>query len=213
MARTVSDFSDFALQSIASNAYDLPFTLLYTVEPVTPKPSLREIRSGIEERLRLGVQVTCCGSLGVPVDHPFYVSEAIIDLSPPMSRHSSASGSGSTATAMADDGDVGRLAWSWPFEEACLRREPVFVEDLGVLPQSLEKRGWEETPRHAVVIPIMVDAANAFPQAILVLGVNARSEYDDLHATFFNLLARHIAVGLFAVMVRFSRLWRVSSRR
>lgn len=62
LARTVSDFSDFALESISPNAYDLPFALLYTAEPVQPKPSLREIRTGVEERLRLGVQVTCCVS-------------------------------------------------------------------------------------------------------------------------------------------------------
>lgn len=100
---------------------------------------------------------------------------------------------------MADDEEPG---YSWPFEEACMRREPVFVEDLGPLADTLEKRGWEETPRHAVVIPILVDAAQTIPQAIIVLGVNSRTEYDDLHATFFNLIARHVAVGLFAVLVR-----------
>ncbi|ORY86727.1 hypothetical protein BCR35DRAFT_302458 [Leucosporidium creatinivorum] len=197
LARTVPDFADFALESISSNAYDLPFTLLYTAEPVQPKPSLREIRTGVEDRLRLGVQVTCCGSLGIPSDHPYFVQEATIDLTPPMSRQSSASGSGSTATAMADDSTSPN--WSWPFEEACLRREPVVVE-LDSLSDSLEPRGWNDRPRCAVVIPIMVDAAQSIPQAILVLGINPRSQYDDLHATFFNLLARHIAVGLFAVM-------------
>lgn len=134
----------------------------------------------------------------MPADHPYFVEEAVIDLTPPMSRQSSASGSGSTATAMADDSSS---SWSWPFEEACLRREPVVVE-LDSLSHSLEPRGWKDPPRRAVVIPIMVDAAQTIPQAVLVLGINPRSEYDDLHATFFSLLARHIAVGLFAVMVR-----------
>jgi hypothetical protein len=143
--------------------------------------------------------MTLQGTLGVPADHPYLIEEAVIDLTPPMSRQSSASGSGSTATAMADDSSP--PDWSWPFEDACLRREPVLVA-LDSLAESLEPRGWKDPSRYAVVIPIMVDAAQTIPQAILVLGVNPRSEYEDLHATFFNLLARHIAVGLFAVMVR-----------
>lgn len=97
--------------------------------------------------------------------------------------------------------DASSSSWSWPFEEACLRREPVLVE-LDSLAESLVPRGWEDPPRYAVVIPIMVDAAQTVPQAVLVFGVNPRSVYDDLHATFFSLLARHIAVGLFAVMAR-----------
>jgi hypothetical protein len=94
-------------------------------------------------------------------------------------------------------------AWTWPFEEACLRREPVLVEDLGPLAATLDRRGWEEPPRHAVVIPIVVEAGQTIPQAVLVLGVNPRSAFDELYSTFFKLIARHVAIGLFAVMVRF----------
>lgn len=62
LARTVVDFADSALDSISKNPYDLPFALLYMVSPVTPKPSLKEIRTGVEARLRLGVEVKSCVS-------------------------------------------------------------------------------------------------------------------------------------------------------
>lgn len=193
----------------------MPFGLLYTVTPVTAKPTAKEVRTGWEDNLRLGVTVACSvsfeqsarsrtadavfsqGAVGVPEDHPFYVKEVLLDLAPPMSRHSSHSGSCSTPTIV--DGESGQQIWQWPFEEACTKREPIFVEDLSPFAEILEKR-WEEPPRHAVVIPIMVEAGQTVPQAILVLGVGSRCEYNDLYATFFKLLARHIAVGLFAVM-------------
>ncbi|KAK4047297.1 hypothetical protein OIV83_005475 [Microbotryomycetes sp. JL201] len=202
----VQDFADMAMESISHNPYDVPFCAMYTVTPATTTGSgeqkKRQVRAQNEDKIRLGVSVNYAGSLGIPEDHPFFVRQVLVDLSPPMSRNSSTSGSCSTTTL--NDVDTSSSHWSWPFEDACLRKEPVFVDSLGLHAMTLEQRGWEEQPRSAVVIPIFVDAAQTIPQAIMVLGINPRSSYNDLYATFLKLLARHIAVGLFAVMAKTS---------
>ncbi|GAA5907789.1 hypothetical protein JCM5296_004537, partial [Sporobolomyces johnsonii] len=246
LARTVDDFCTTAIKSLSSNPYDLPFVLLYRVEEIAHKPTTKEVRAGLEKSVRTSVKLTCKGSLGVPHDHPFLISEATVEMTPPMSRQSSSSAStasGSTATAMdlrerlleqsggslspaaspgahqplpPSSGSSGSTstassrqlssepaeapAWSWPFDEACHKREPVFVEDLSAFADSLEKRGWGNPPKHAVVIPIMVEAGQTIPGAVFVLGVNSMNQYDHLMETFFNLVARHVAIGLFAVL-------------
>ncbi|GAA5867623.1 hypothetical protein JCM3774_001533 [Rhodotorula dairenensis] len=229
LARTVEDFAESALRSLGQNPYDLPFVLLYTVEEVTTKPTKREVRAGFQSSTRKTVRLNCRGATGIPDDHPFLVQEAVVDIAPPMSRHSSSStsastGTGSTATAldlralnanssMASSSSNASTAgpnltpeggtsqrWSWPFEEACQKREPVLVEDLGPLAESIDRtRGWSYTPHQAMVIPIMVEAGQTVPSAVLVLGINAMSRYDHLLETFNNLIARHVAIGLFAV--------------
>lgn len=83
-----------------------------------------------------------------------------------------------------------------------MRREPVFVESLGDLTASLEQRGWEEKPRHAVVIPVLAEAGQTVPQAVLIVGINSRGKYDAVYTTFLQLVGRHIAIGLLAVAVR-----------
>ncbi|KAK4055384.1 hypothetical protein OIO90_003222 [Microbotryomycetes sp. JL221] len=203
LARTVQDFADMALESISHNPYDVPFCSMYTVTPATTTAnnndlSKRQVKTGSDNQPRMAVSVDYAGSLGIPEDHPFLIRHALVDVSPPMSRQSSTSGSCSTATIL-DDDEVGK-GWCWPFEDACLRKEAVFIDSLGPLADTLHRRGWEEPPRSAVAIPIFVDAAQSIPQAIMVLGINPRSSYNELYATFLNLLARHIAVGLFAVM-------------
>lgn len=229
LARTVEDFAETALRSLGQNPFDLPFVLLYTVEQVTTKPTKREVRAGFQSSARKTVKLNCRGATGIPEDHPFLVQEAVVDIAPPMSRQSSSStsastGTGSTATAMDLRGLNGNSpapsnssnastaspfvtenrpgqTWSWPFEEACLKRDPVLVEDLGTLADSLDRsRGWSYAPRQAVVIPIMIEAGQTVPSAVLVLGVNAMSRYDHLLETFNNLIARHVAIGLFTVL-------------
>lgn len=114
------------------------------------------------------------------------------------------SSSGSTATAMdtSDDTLPASPLWTWPFEEACAKLEPVFVEDLGDWPSGLEPRGWgDERARHAVVVPLTAEGMQKVPSGILVVGVNTRGQYDELCKTFFMLLSHHVASGLLAVTV------------
>ncbi|GAA5825914.1 hypothetical protein JCM11251_000050 [Rhodosporidiobolus azoricus] len=246
LARTVEDFSETALKSLSSNPYDIPFALLYTVEEIASTPTKREVRLGYDRSGRTHIKLTCRGSTGIPADHPFLIQEALVDITPPMSRQSSSSaststGTGSTATAMdlrerlegaggfaspgslasagspapsstassaSTAGNSGRFRasprapqWAWPFEEACVKRDPVLVDDLGSLAETLDRsRGWTIPTKQAVVIPVMVDAGQTVPSAVLVLGVNAMSRYDHLMDTFFGLLARHTAIGFFSVL-------------
>ncbi|GAA5995875.1 uncharacterized protein JCM10292_004800 [Rhodotorula paludigena] len=239
LARTVEDFAETALKAFANNPYDLPFVQLFTVEEVNNKPSRREVRLGYDRSTRTIIKLTNRGSTGIPQDHPFHVQEALVDVTPPMSRQSSSSaststGTGSTATAMdlrerldaasmlSPAAPVGSPAtssasnastasatghsgavpqWAWPFEEACLKRDAILVEDLGPLAESLDRsRGWSYPARQAVVIPIFVEIGQTIPSAVVVFGINAMSRYTSLMEVFFNLVARHVAIGLFAVL-------------
>lgn len=242
LARTVDDFAECALRSLANNPYDLPFVALYTVSEIDRKPSKKEVRAGFGRSNRRVIKLENRGTTGIPEGHPFLIHEALVDISPPKSRQSSSSastGTGSTATARDRLLDMNALSptsagspaapssssgssssidglsahsaflrseeaakgWSWPFEEACRKRDPVLVEDLGPLAETLDRsRGWSYPARQAVVLPVFVEANQAIPSAVLVLGVNSMGRYDHLLETFNNLVARHVAIGLFAVL-------------
>ncbi|GAA5982210.1 hypothetical protein JCM5350_007698 [Sporobolomyces pararoseus] len=230
LARTVEEFATSAIKAIAKNPYDIPFAILYHVEEVVRKPTTKEVRAGKSTSERKTVKLSCKSSIGIGHEHPFLVHEAFCDLTPPRSRHSSSSAStttsGSTATAMdirerlLDSGSSSsptppaRLGspqpnkptpdWMWPFEEACLKRQPVQVEDLGQLGEQLDQRGWEQRATSAVVIPIRIDAdESSTPTAVIVLGVNPmakRLEENPLMKTFFDLISRHVAIGLYSVL-------------
>lgn len=138
------------------------------------------------------------GAIGVPYNHPFSPTESYIDLKPVASRQSTTSGDSSNTTTTKE--------WSWPFEEACFKREPLFLENLGGLTAGLEPRGWDDLPRHAVIVPIFAEVGQVVPQAVLVVGVNTRGAYDALYTTFLQLVARHTAIGLLAVTVSYQPL-------
>ncbi|GAA6059978.1 hypothetical protein JCM10212_001327 [Sporobolomyces blumeae] len=232
LARTVEDFASSVMKALAKNPYDIPFALLYHVEEVVTKPTTKEVRAGLTKSQRKTIKLTCKGSVGIPHDHPFLVHEAFVDMSPPRSRHSSSSTSttsGSNATAMdlrdriLEAHNAGpalpnspldragsplpssvRPEWTWPFDDACLNREPVQVDNLGALADRLEVRGWDKPSRSAVVIPVRIDADATTPSAVLVLGVNPMTKHqidsNPLMKTFFDLLSRHVAIGLFSVL-------------
>ncbi|GAA5932140.1 uncharacterized protein JCM15063_001133 [Sporobolomyces koalae] len=231
LARTVEEFATSAMKAIAKNPYDVPFAILYHVDEIQSKPTTKEIRAGKTTSERKLIKLSCKGSVGVSHDHPFLVHEAFCDLTPARSRNSSSSSastattSSSSATAMdirdrlidsssstASSTPPGRTsspqarakpAWTWPFEEACLKRETVQVDDLGDLVDSLDERGWDTRPKSAIVIPIRIDTEASAPSAVIVLGVNPmakRLAENPLMKTFFDLISRHIAIGLFAVL-------------
>jgi len=105
--------------------------------------------------------------------------------------------------------------WTWPFEEACLKRQSVLVEDLGGFGETLEKRGWDSRAKSAVVIPIRIDSDASSPSAVIVLGINPMSkslEENPLMKTFFDLISRHVAIGLYSVIVSIHSHSRFSSR-
>jgi hypothetical protein len=66
--------------------------------------------------------------------------------------------------------------------------------------------GWPSEVKNAVVIPIMVSEGsdnNSIPKAVLIVGLNPRRPWNEIFATFLNLLTRNLSTGLLAVTVRF----------
>mgnify|MGYP001580934621 FL=1 len=102
--------------------------------------------------------------------------DLISDSTQTASSHPSHLSVSSGSTAMDTSGSCSLApapAWTWPFDEACAKLEPVFVQDLAHWPAGLEPRSWDnEKARHAVVIPVLAEAGQKVPTGILVVGVN-----------------------------------------
>ncbi|GAA5852766.1 hypothetical protein JCM9279_003962 [Rhodotorula babjevae] len=127
--------------------------------------------------------------------------EAAAALSPGAVAGSPAPSSTSSSTPSANGARAADPQWSWPFEEACLKRDLILVDDLGPLAESLDRtHGWTYPVRQAVVIPIFVEIGQTIPSAVVVFGINSMSNFTQLMEVFFNLVARHVAIGLFAVL-------------
>ncbi|KAL8292793.1 hypothetical protein RQP46_001405 [Phenoliferia psychrophenolica] len=187
-ARTVTDFCDTALQCLSNNPYDLPFVLLYTLEAVDVKPSRRKgwAVSAEQNSIRSAVKLTLRGSVGVPASHPFHIQECYVDLS---AGHSASSDS---------TGRTPNVGFSWPFEQAVRQIEPVFLDDIAALADSLPGRAWGTNPRQAIVQPIWTDGKE-FPAAVLIFGVNPRSAFHLAYKGFSNVVSRHVGIGLLSV--------------
>ncbi|KPV74030.1 uncharacterized protein RHOBADRAFT_54600 [Rhodotorula graminis WP1] len=127
--------------------------------------------------------------------------EAAAALSPGAVAGSPGPSSASSSTTPSANGARADPRWSWPFEEACLKRDLTLVDDLGPLAESLDRtHGWTYSVRQAVVIPIFVEVGQTIPSAVVVFGINSMSNFTQLMEVFFNLVARHVAIGLFAVL-------------
>jgi hypothetical protein len=93
---------------------------------------------------------------------------------------------------------------SWPFHEACSSRKPVFLSELYGRAKGFHQRGWPSEVKHGVVIPIVVEGdATSIPKACLVLGLNPRRPWNEVFATFLNLLTKSLSTGLLNVTVSF----------
>lgn len=145
----------------------------------------------------------------MPPGHSSTPEEIFINVQDHSARESDASSdfsdtaSGSTAT-----NNTRSSKESWPFIEACASRKPVFIsEDLENRTKGYERRGWMDPVKNALCIPIFYeDDVSSTPRAILVVGLNPRRPWNDIFATFFLLLSRSIASGMFSVFVRLCNL-------
>ena len=198
--------------SLASNARDIPFAMLYTVSSKdggVPMPSQQGQQVALHDatapketsegtaRLTLSLR----GTIGVPAGHalaPSSVSATLHNIDPdimsPMSAVTTPSLNESMQTDDATDENV-----LWPLADACRQRSPILMSNLDEDCADFELRGWQERPRQAVVIPCHGEADQTIPSAVLVVGVNAMGKWDEMYATFWQLLSRHIATGLLGV--------------
>ncbi|KAM0750815.1 hypothetical protein T439DRAFT_356557 [Meredithblackwellia eburnea MCA 4105] len=188
-ARTVDEFCTSTLECLASNPYDLPFVSLYTTELVDVKVTKRKGWAVPEQSVgRVAVKLTCRGSVGVPEDHPFHISEAQVELS----QNTDSDSTSRTPTT----------TFSWPFEQACRQTEPILLdqEEIDVYTSTLPPRAWGTNPRQVVVYPVWIDGERTFPSAVLVFGVNPRTRYGPEIRTFLEVVTHHLGIGLLAVM-------------
>ncbi|GAA5824652.1 hypothetical protein JCM11251_005289 [Rhodosporidiobolus azoricus] len=225
LARTTPDFCTKALRALSTNALDLPFSILYTCETVIGAPGRRTkgstdsvsggLRRGSEAahtttaegktdsvaRLRLLLQ----GAVGCPDGHPSAAREVevLVDLASAVrgegfttssaSSVSSAGGSHSTT----DDNSTSTV---WPFVEALQSRKPVFISEVGQRAKGFTPRGWPEPVKRAVVIPVMTESST-LPKALLIVGLNPRRPWNEVYATFLNLISRGLSTGLLGMEV------------
>ncbi|SGY14975.1 BQ5605_C013g07190 [Microbotryum silenes-dioicae] len=229
LARATEEFCAKTLQVLALNEYDLPFALMYTVDQVNPThgqrlagsstdgaQSSRGSRSksngtGISSSRQqiIHLKLTLQGTIGVPDGHKSAPPEVNLQIDPTQASTRTESESEET-TSTASQSSINNTESNsiesgtdvWPFLDACQRRKPVFINDLGGRATGFAQRGWPTPLKHAVVIPIVTQSGNdtsSAPRAVLVLGINPRRPWNEVFATFLSLLARHLSNGLLAV--------------
>ncbi|GAA6012808.1 hypothetical protein JCM10207_005367 [Rhodosporidiobolus poonsookiae] len=221
LARTTRDFCAKALRALSSNALDLPFVILYTVETVPHQPNKRTKGASTDSsgarrtsevptssanqqgdtvaKLRLTLQ----GAVGVPKGHPSAanVVEVLIDMStlqddPAGSSAESVSSFGGTHSTNDDNAS----STVWPLVEALTTRKPVFISDVGQRAHGFLQRGWPDDVRRAVVVPIMTEGST-FPKALKIIGLNPRRPFNEVYGTFLSLITRGMSTGLLSIDV------------
>lgn len=152
------------------------------------------------------VKLILRGTVGVPKGHPSAQTEitAKVDLTAPLTQSSHESDASSTTsnTGTGSSNTTGDSIPSWPFAEACSSRKPVFIADLGPRAKGFEQRGWPSEVKHAVVIPLLIEGDSSVPKACVVVGLNPRRPWNEVFATFINLMSRSMSMGLLNVTVR-----------
>ncbi|ORY86726.1 hypothetical protein BCR35DRAFT_302457 [Leucosporidium creatinivorum] len=227
LARTSTDYFQKALQIVATNPLDLPFALLYSCETATPTFGKRTAGSsdqgGSKSRADTNntsansaqIKLVLQGTVGVPEGHPSAPAEFTtrIDTTPPSQHEPSLHGTSDTSSNTSHTGTGTNSATnssqptgsmegepSWPFQEACSSRKPVFLADLFGRAKGFHQRGWPSEVKHGVVIPIVVEGdTTSIPKACLVLGLNPRRPWNEVFATFLNLLSKSLSTGLLNV--------------
>jgi signal transduction histidine kinase len=83
----------------------------------------------------------------------------------------------------------------WPLCEALREGEIIVLEDLGGHFAEVPPGPWADPPSCGVVVPVRSSKADQLA-GFLVAGVSARLRLDDLYRTFYELMARQIALAI-----------------
>ncbi|KAL0264352.1 hypothetical protein SLS55_000300 [Diplodia seriata] len=174
-ARDIKSFWDQVMKALASNEYDTPFVLLYSVADDSDSDS-----SSMHSSSVFGTkQCLLEGSMGVPAGHRCAPDQLELK------------------TSM--DGFAPVL------REVMKTDKPVLLEiGSGDLPEEMMEgtggRGFDDPVRSIVVCPIHPTTGESI-LGFLVLGVNPRRPYDDDYNLFVQLLSRQLATSLASVVL------------
>jgi hypothetical protein len=106
--------------------------------------------------------------------------------------------------------EVQAPSYPWPFSEALLSRQTVHVTTLSEgVTDTLERRGWGDVPREAVIVPFggtgnEDDETSGWrlPKVLLVVGLNTRRPYDEEYRNWVGMVRVSLDSTLGAVLGR-----------
>lgn len=182
LTTSLSQFSNAVLAALGKEEYttDVNFAALYfsTVQSITKGPSSLDSKPTT-------ISLDLSGSIGVPEGHPYMPKSALVQVD----------------YAGVEKGRVASSP-SWPFADAIVSRQIIHIEQLDErLISGFEKRGWGDTPREAVVVPIGL-ADQSTPAALLIIGINTRRPYDATYRNDIDIMRMSLSSTLRATLGR-----------
>jgi signal transduction histidine kinase/CheY-like chemotaxis protein len=196
VARTAREYYTSLGHVLSENRTDVPFFLCYSVD--------QQGQSGSQ----ISVEVTLETSVGVPENHPSAPNKLTISV-PARSRAQFGSNadrmSSPTLSAIsALSSGSGRICHSaegssWPILKALATRQCVIVDDCRDLIRGYPVRQWDRLPNAAIVVPICGDSSLDIPEAVMILGLNARRPFDADYDNWVHVIRAHLASSLTSV--------------
>ncbi|CAE6471953.1 unnamed protein product [Rhizoctonia solani] len=196
--------------------------------------SIASTTDGLSSPRTTTVKAQYTGAIGIPIDHP--TAPQNITFTIPQKRNTpsprfytgSTAGLGlldgvdtelkldaSTITVLhdfaSDFESSGTTEFQWaPFIKQCFTSgQPVLVDLPRCATAGMEKRGWNEHARQALVIPIIagsggveVPSGLGTCKAVLILGLNSRRPYDDEYAGWIDVMGGSLGQMYMGVTAR-----------
>lgn len=124
------------------------------------------------------LQLDLEASIGVPEGHPSMPLTVRLRASTAATPEATSSSSGNSSSTdpliFVDDQTL-----PWPIHEAVSTGKPVFVQDATERLVGFVPRGWDEQCRSAIVLPIGTSDEDEHPQALMIVGLNPRRDWDE----------------------------------
>lgn len=92
-------------------------------------------------------------------------------------------------------------SFSWPFTQAILAKEAVYVELPDEISNRFIRRGWGDRPSRAVVVPLSSEAETT-PLGVVILGLNTRTLYGAEYSKWIDITRFSLSALLTAVIAR-----------
>ncbi|CUA71218.1 protein-histidine kinase [Rhizoctonia solani] len=237
-AATQAEYYQAALDTFEQYPTDAPFAIFYSVntEPTNTdsQSSIASTADGHSSPRTVTVKAQFTGAVGIPTDHP--TAPQSITFTIPHKRNSPSprfctgptTGLGliegvdtelkldTSATSFLPDfaselESGGTTSFQWaPFIKQCFTSgRPVLVNLPQCATAGMEKRGWREHARQALVVPIIAGSGGVEVgfgigtcKAVLILGVNSRRPYDNEYAGWIDVVGSSLGQMYMGVTAR-----------